>query len=77
MNLSTHNLFKNVKKDGMIEITGENLLSLQQVLLMIMDDIDHVCRQHNLKYMLGGGTALGAVRHSGFIPWDDDIDINI
>ena len=34
----------------MIEITGENLLSLQQVLLMIMDDIDHVCRQHNLKY---------------------------
>ncbi len=77
MNLSTHNLFKNVKKDGMIEITGENLLSLQQVLLMIMDDIDHVCRQHNLKYMLGGGTALGAVRHSGFIPWDDDIDINM
>ena len=42
-----------------------------------MDDIISVCTENNISYFLGGGSALGAIRHKGFIPWDDDIDINM
>lgn len=45
------------------------------VLLRMMKDIDRVCKKHDIPYWLCGGSALGAVRHQGFIPWDDDMDI--
>lgn len=48
---------------------------LQKVLLEIYNDVEEVCTKYNLKMMLGGGSCLGAVRHKGFIPWDDDIDL--
>ena len=48
---------------------------LQSVILMIMKDIDLFCRNNNIDYYLFAGTALGAKRHGGFIPWDDDLDI--
>ncbi len=48
---------------------------MQQVLLGMMDDIDSFCRDTGLHYVMSGGCALGAVRYSGFIPWDDDIDL--
>lgn len=47
----------------------------QNVLFELLNAVDTVCRRHNIPYMLFAGTALGAVRHSGFIPWDDDLDI--
>jgi lipopolysaccharide cholinephosphotransferase len=50
---------------------------LQMVLLGMLKDIDALCRKHNIPYFLNGGSALGAVRHQGFIPWDDDADISM
>ena len=53
----------------------EYLNKLHAELLIIMDEIDRVCKKNNLRYYLVGGSLLGAVRHKGFIPWDDDLDI--
>ena len=52
-----------------------DLKHLQDVLLEVIKQIDELCRKHNITYYLNGGNALGAVRHNGFIPWDDDFDI--
>lgn len=53
-----------------------NKLSPHQALLLdMLKDFDRVCSAHGISYMLFSGTALGAVRHRGFIPWDDDLDV--
>lgn len=55
-----------------------NLLTKQEIheeLFKLLQEIDLVCKQENIPYFLCGGSALGAVRHKGFIPWDDDIDL--
>lgn len=52
-----------------------SLSEMKVILFDILSYIDTFCKEHNIKYFLCGGTALGAIRHKGFIPWDDDIDI--
>ena len=47
----------------------------QRMLIEMLGEMDRICRKNNLKYYLAYGTALGAVRHKGFIPWDNDVDI--
>lgn len=51
------------------------LKELQNVILNIAYDIDQFCQKYNITYRLMGGSALGAKRHGGFIPWDDDLDV--
>ncbi len=50
----------------------ENVWIIEQE---ILDVIDKICQSNDLRYSLFAGTLLGAVRHRGFIPWDDDVDI--
>ena len=47
------------------------------VILDLIVEFDSVCRKHNLRYFLDSGSLLGAIRHGGFIPWDDDIDVTM
>ncbi len=64
---------KKLIREGVRDEYG--IQKLQNVILNIMVEIDSLCRKHNIDYYIIGGTALGAVRHGGFIPWDDDLDI--
>lgn len=52
-----------------------SISDIQNILLNIYKSVDEICRKHNWKLFLTGGSVLGAVRHHGFIPWDDDMDL--
>lgn len=57
------------------ELTEEESKALKSAILDIYKDVAALCDKYGLTYMMSGGTCLGAVRHQGFIPWDDDLDI--
>ena len=56
-------------------ITESDLEELHDILLIIFDDLADICKSNGLRYAMIGGSAIGALRHKGFIPWDDDIDM--
>lgn len=64
-------------EDGLVLLDDVTRKELQKVLLCMYKDIYSVCRKYNIVPYLVGGSALGAVRHHGFIPWDDDLDIGM
>ena len=57
--------------------TDEQLKKHQAALMELLTVFDNICRRLGISYQLFAGTALGAVRHKGFIPWDDDLDDKI
>ena len=56
------------------ELSSDDLKRLQSVLLDMFKDIYSACQKYGINILLSGGSCLGAVRHQGFIPWDDDLD---
>lgn len=61
--------------DNRFNPEGSPLRNAQRRMLEILQVFDKICEIHNIRYWLSDGTLLGAVRHGGFIPWDDDVDI--
>ncbi len=60
-----------------IQLNDEELKQVNDIQIAMLDEVDRICRKYKIKYMICGGTLLGAVRHKGFIPWDDDVDIRM
>lgn len=57
--------------------SSEQLKKLQKVEIEILSEVIRICNKFDLSYFTVGGTTLGAIRHNGFIPWDDDVDIGL
>jgi len=58
-----------------IEEKQYDLTRVHEANLKLLKEIDRICRKYKIRYMMDSGTLLGAVRHQGFIPWDDDVDV--
>ena len=62
------------KRDGYRQLNEEEIKEIE---LGVMDYVHNLCQKENINYSLAYGTLLGAVRHKGYIPWDDDVDISL
>ena len=61
----------------MKELTTQELTEWKRIITDVLREFDEICHENNLRYFCCGGTAIGAVRHKGIIPWDDDIDVSM
>ena len=68
---------KRQNKRKVAEVASSDTRKIQLLVLMLLLELDRICKKYNLTYYIAGGSILGAVRHKGFIPWDDDIDITM
>ena len=59
------------------QLTKQQLKKIQNLELNVLKKFDSLCNKYNIPYTLAGGTLIGAIRHKGFIPWDDDIDVYV
>ena len=73
---SQNQLLKMLVIDGDIKFNG-TLRDIQLLYVELLRFVDNVCKKHEINYWLDGGTLLGAVRHGGFSPWDDDVDLTM
>lgn len=60
---------------NIVELTNEDLRTLQLLELEMLCEVDRICRKNGIEYSIYYGSLIGAVRHKGFIPWDDDVDV--
>ncbi len=61
--------------DKMIQLNDDQIKRIQAIELEMLIEFDRICRKYQISYSIDGGTLLGAIRHGGFIPWDDDADV--
>lgn len=73
---SQNQLLKMLVIDADIKFNG-TLRDIQLLYVELLRFVDNICKKHEINYWLDGGTLLGAVRHGGFIPWDDDVDLTM
>jgi lipopolysaccharide cholinephosphotransferase len=66
-----------MEKGSDMEIRNNELRKMQLLQVKILLEVKRICEKHDIHYFLCGGTLIGAIRHKGFIPWDDDIDIGM
>jgi lipopolysaccharide cholinephosphotransferase len=78
MGLGSKSVFDAIRYSGILkELSQDEKRQLQLILLHMLKDVVNICNRNKFCYMLVYGSALGSVRHKGFIPWDDDLDIGI